>query len=325
MIIHIISVIAGFMLLIKGADYLVDGSTSLARRMGVSTLVIGLTVVAFGTSAPELVVNIVAAFSGTPDIALGNINGTNIANVFLILGIAALFVRIPVKTRTVWREVPFMLFAGLLLVLLLLDRVLTQSDVIALTRIDGLILLLSFAVFLYYLFVSAQKTKGAAKVEQTSISRGRAFVLTGSGFAGLIVGGHLTVRGASELALSFGVSETLVALTIVAIGTSLPELAAAVTAARKGHTDLAIGNVVGSTVFNILLVLGLTATISPKTMVVDAINVQDAIIAFGAMLVMYIALFIGGRSYADRGVGKRAGIVFLVLYVAYFVFVLVRG
>ncbi|MFH1711882.1 MAG: sodium:calcium antiporter, partial [Patescibacteria group bacterium] len=233
MLLFIVFILAGFYLLIKGADYLVDGSSSIARRLGISTLVIGLTVVAFGTSAPELAVNILSASSGNTELAFGNINGSNIANILLILGMTAWFTRVPIKSRTVVKEIPFMLLAGVILIVLTLDVILEGGAVAQLSRIDGIVLLSFFAIFMYYMFLSIKGT-GAAKVEKAKISLPTASLMTVLGLAMLIVGGYLAVQGASGIALALGVSQTFIGLTIVAIGTSLPELVASIVAARKG-------------------------------------------------------------------------------------------
>lgn len=311
------------MLLIKGADYLVDGSSSIARRLGVSTLVIGLTVVAFGTSAPELVVNILSASSGATDLALGNINGSNIANILLILGVAAFVTTIPVKSRTVLKEIPFMLLAGIALVVVISDPILNGVEA-SISRTDGLLLLCIFLIFLYYMFLSAKEAPGA-KVEEPKYKFPAAVLFTVMGLAGLVIGGKLAVDGATGIATGIGISETLVGLTIVALGTSLPELVSAVVAAVKGETDLAVGNVVGSNIFNILLVLGSTAVIAPIQ--VGGSATMDALIALVVMMIFFIALFLNknGRSKDKKGLDRTTGIVFVALYVIYIVFIVVRG
>lgn len=322
----ILFIIAGFMLLIKGADYLVEGSSSIARRLGISTLVIGLTVVAFGTSAPELVVSILSATSGSTELALGNINGSNIANILLILGATALVTRIPVKSQTVLKEIPFMLLAGFILVVLTMDVVLEGAQVNVISRIDGIILLSFFVVFMYYLWLSVRET-GSAKKQKPKRSFFIASVMTFAGLAGLVVGGYFAVEGASGVALALGFSETLIGLTVVAIGTSLPELVSAVTAARKGETDLAIGNVVGSCVFNILLVVGTTSVIRPIP--VESAAGFDTIMALVVMMILFIAIFNVERDKQGRrqspDLEKAAGIFFLLLYVAYIVYIVIRG
>lgn len=327
MLLSIVSVLGGFMLLIKGADYLVDGSSAIARRLGVSTLVIGLTFVAFGTSAPELVVNILSATSGSTELAFSNINGSNIANILLILGFTALIGRIPVKSRTVMKEIPFMLLAGIMLIVFVSDPWLNGISEPTISRIDGIALLGFFVIFMYYLILSSRDL-GGAKVEAPKLSLPLASTFTVFGLAGLVIGGKLAVDGATDIALGIGVSETLVGLTVVALGTSLPELVSSIVAARKGETDLAIGNVVGSNIFNILLVLGVTSIITPIP--VSGRGIEDALFALAAMLIFFFALFLNrlGKSQKGKGLDKRTGAVFLAIYIAYIayiVYIVVRG
>lgn len=324
MLLHIVFILAGFMLLIKGADYLVDGSSAIAQRLGIPTLVIGLTVVAFGTSAPELVVNLVSAAAGKTELALGNVNGSNIANILLILGLAAFVTRVPVKSRTVIKEIPFMLLSGFVLIMVMLDASLEGAGTSELSRIDGIIMLSFFSIFMYYLFLSV-KDLGAAKVERPKHRFSQASIMSLGGLAALILGGYLAVEGASGVAYSFGVSETFVGLTIVALGTSLPELVTAYVAARKRETDLVIGNIVGSNIFNILLVLGATSVVSP--IIVTQRGLEDAIAALGAMLLLFVALFTdrAREGSETRGVNRRTGIAFLCIYALYIVYIILRG
>ncbi|MBT3230428.1 calcium/sodium antiporter [Candidatus Uhrbacteria bacterium] len=321
---NIIFLLAGFFMLIKGADYLIDGASSIAKRFGIPTLVIGLTVVAFGTSAPEIVVNLVAAIGGNPEIALGNINGTVIANTLLILGIGAFISKIPVKSRTVVKEIPFMILAALVLLIFTLDQFINGDAQAVLSRIDGIIMILIFGVFLYYLFLSVKGSPFAK--EKTKMRVPKAIGLTLFGLLGLMLGAHLTVDGASGLAIAAGVSESLVALTVVALGTSLPELTAAIMAARKGEMDLAVGSVVGSNIFDILLGLGLSAVIAP--MVISNSTIIDVAIVLASLTILLIALFITRRNADDgehRVLDRREGIILLSLYVLYIVYVVIRG
>lgn len=324
MITNLVFLVAGIALLIKGADYLVDGAGSIARRLGVSTLVIGLTVVAFGTSAPELAVNILSATSGNTDIALGNINGSNIANILLVLGITAYIASVPVKSRTVIKEVPFMLLSGLILVVVMADSFLGDSNIAIISRTDGLLLLGFFAIFIYYLFLSSKSTP-AAKIEKTKMPLWKSSGLTLMGLIGLGLGGQLTVSGATGIAGAAGISDSLIALTIIAIGTSLPELVTAVVATRKGDTDLAVGNVIGSVIFNILLVIGVTSLIAP--IAVNSINIVDALVALGAMALLFIAIHVGNGFLKDpnKDISKKEGLVFIALYIVYIVYIVIRG
>ena len=324
MLYNIIFVAAGFALLIKGADYLVDGASSVAKRFGVSSLVIGLTVVAFGTSAPELAVNVLAAINGGSEIALGNVNGSNVANILLILGVASWFGAISLKSRTVVKEVPYMLLAGAVLIILVADGALNGSSEILLSRSDGLILLSFFVIFMYYLFLSAMDAAGPAKEEKAKHSFPISIGFTVMGLAGLILGGFLTVQGATGIAISLGVSQTLIGLTVVALGTSLPELVSAVVAVKKGQSDIAVGGVVGSVIFNILLVLGLTATITPIAVSLD--NVFDALVVFVAMALFFIFVFVNvTHARPARGIDKYEGMVFLLTYLVYIAYTIFRG
>jgi cation:H+ antiporter len=324
MLTNILFILAGFALLIKGADYLVDGSSNIAKRFGVSTLIIGLTIVAFGTSAPELVVNILSATSGSAEMALANINGSSIANILLILGVAALFGNIPVKSQTVIKEIPFMFLAAITLVVLLSDRMLNGVAETAISRSDGLILLTFFVIFMYYLFLSAKGAAGPAKEEKPKMSLKKASVLTLMGLVGLVLGGKLAVDGATGVAIAMGVSETLVGLTIVALGTSLPELVSSIIAVRKGETDLAVGGVVGSNIFNILMVLGVTSTISP--IVVSQASIIDSVTALAAIGLFFLLVFIRlDKKSVSRGIDRHEGALLLVIYFAYIAYTIFRG
>jgi cation:H+ antiporter len=265
MVITITLLVAGFLLLIKGADLLVDGSSSIAKRFGISDLVIGLTVVAFGTSAPELVVNLVSAFGGTADIAIGNILGSNIANILLILGITGVIAPLAVQRSTTWKEVPFSLLAVLAVGVMANDVLFGGASESVLTRGDGLILLGFFAVFLYYIFGVAKQGSPDESTSEKVVARGlpRSLAFIVLGLAALIIGGKWVVDSAITLATLWGLSEAVIGLTVVAIGTSLPELSTSIVAALKGKADIAIGNVVGSNIFNIFWILGVTSVIAP--------------------------------------------------------------
>ncbi|MDH3585428.1 MAG: calcium/sodium antiporter, partial [Phycisphaerae bacterium] len=266
---------AGFVLLIVGGETLVRGSVGLARAMGISTLVVGLTVVAFGTSAPELAVNVQAALRGEGDISFGNIIGSNIANLGLILGVTALVRAVRVHSSIITREIPIMLLATALVIFMALDQPLGLGDVNTFSRANGVILLGLFAAFIAYTTAIALRQRTASKAdalvkdleeekqEEKPLAVGPAVALTIFGLFAVVLGGDLTVKGAVGVAEAFGISKAVIGLTIVAIGTSLPELATCVTAALRNHTDIAIGNVVGSNIWNLLLILAVTATINP--------------------------------------------------------------
>ena len=254
----------GFILLIKGADWLVNGASAIARRFNVSDLVIGLTVVAFGTSTPELFVNIVASGKGNTDIAIGNVLGSNISNVFLILGVSAIIYPLSVSKGKVWKEIPFSLLAVIVMGLMANDRWVDGGAYSLLTRIDGLVLLAFFLIFLYYSFSIAQAVEGINEhVPDISHGMAKSFLLVIIGLIGLILGSQWIVDGAVKLATGLGMSESLVGLTIVAVGTSLPELATSAMAAYRRKVEIAVGNVVGSNIWNIFFVLGVSSTIKP--------------------------------------------------------------
>ena len=266
MALYVFLFIIGFISLIKGADFLVDGSASIARRLGISSLVIGLTVVAFGTSAPELVVNLIASFQGNTDLAIGNVLGSNISNTLLILGVAALIYPIAVKDSTIWKEIPFSLLAVVALFFMANDILIDGADLSQISRSDGMVMLGFFVIFVVYLFQIAKKGVldpglDHEHIHKESIGVSSAKIL--AGLVGLTLGGKWIVDGAIYFGEYMGMSQAFMGLTILAIGTSLPELATAVVAARKKHPDIIIGNVIGSNIFNILLVLATTATITP--------------------------------------------------------------
>jgi cation:H+ antiporter len=315
-----ILLVIGFVFLIKGADMLVDGASSLAKKFNISNLVIGLTVVAFGTSAPELFVNLFASFNGTTDIAIGNIVGSNIVNILLILGISAVIYPLKVSKGTVWKEIPLSLLAALLLLIMANDAIIDGVMFNALTRIDGIILISFFIVFLYYTFGIAKNQENGD--DQPSPKLYSAWTTAGLiilGLIGLVVGGHWIVNGATTIAASLGLSDALIGLTIVAIGTSLPELATSAVAAYKKNSDIAVGNVVGSNIFNIFWILGLSSVISPLPFA--PILTFDLWIAVMAAVLLFGIMFIGKRHVME----KWQGIIFILMYIAYIVFIVARG
>ncbi len=309
----------GFVLLIKGADWLVSGASSLASRIGVSSLVIGLTIVAFGTSAPELTVNLLASIQGNTDIAIGNIVGSNIANILLILGISAMIFPLAVQKGTVWREIPFALLAVVVFGIMASDALLDGASSSALTRIDGLVLMSFFTIFLYYIFSIAKSAPKEAGEEVVSLSTTKSVAMILGGLAGLVIGGKWIVDGAVTFASQLGVSEALIGLTIVAVGTSLPELATSAVAAYKKNADIAVGNVVGSGIFNVFWILGISATISPLP-VPEQLN-ADVLIVIAVTALLFAVLFIGKRHVVERWQGG----LFVILYVAYTLFLIMRG
>lgn len=306
--------VAGFILLIKGADLLVDGSSSVAKRFGISDLIIGLTIVAFGTSAPELVVNIVSASQGSSDIAIGNILGSNIANILLILGITAIVAPIAVKRSTIWREIPFGLLAVLVLGVMANDVLIDGLQSSVISKSDGIVLLGFFAIFLYYIFGSAKKNiqeHGDDDNQTKSYGVAKSVLLIGGGLFGLVLGGKWVVDSAVTLATLWGLSEAVIGLTVVAIGTSLPELATSIVAATKGKADIAIGNVVGSNIFNVFWILGVSSLITPLPFNVNS-NI-DIFVNIIAASLLFVWMFVGKKRRIDRW----QGVVFVLLYVAY--------
>ena len=319
MLLYILLVI-GFILLIKGANFLVDGASSIGKRLNISELVIGLTVVAFGTSTPELFVNIFASIKGNTDIAIGNVLGSNIANIFLILGISALIFPLAVGKGTVWKEIPLSLLAALLLGAMASDRLIDKSDTSALTRIDGLVFLAFFIIFMYYSFGIAKRIDGIdSHLPQKQHGLLKSLLLIVGGLVGLVVGGNLIVSGAVHIASSLGVSQSLIGLTIVAVGTSLPELATSAVAAYKRNVEIAVGNVIGSNIFNIFFVLGLSSIIKPLPFHPSS-NVDIGTVILASLL-LFLWMFTGKRRSIDRW----EGIIFLVLYVGYITFLVFKG
>lgn len=302
--------VVGFVLLIKGADWLIDGAVSIARQFGVSSLVIGLTVVAFGTSAPELAVNVIASVNGNNGLVIGNVVGSNIANVLLILGISALLGTLTVKTSTVWREIPFSLAAALLLGYMVNDALVDPKASDMASRADGLVLIGAFAGFIFYTFRLTKKGTDEV-IPASKHGTGKAVLLFVVGLAGLVLGGHWIVKGAVAIAQLMGMSESFIGFTVVAIGTSLPELATSIAAVKKGNTDLAIGNVIGSNIFNICWVLGLSAAISPVDFNAD--DNYSVLVNISVSLVLFALLFIGKRHQLQRWQGG----LLLAGYVAY--------
>ncbi|MBU1145955.1 calcium/sodium antiporter [Patescibacteria group bacterium] len=309
---------AGFVFLIKGADLLVDGASSLAKKFKVSGLVIGLTIVAFGTSMPELIVNILASARGNTEIAIGNILGSNISNILLILGVSAVIFPLAVKKNTTWKEIPLSLLAVLVVSFLANDVIIDKVSLSAITRIDGLVLISFFIIFLYYTFGMARGGFEAKEdIKQLGNIKSILFII--AGLIGLTLGGKWIVDGAVKIATVFNVSESLIGLTIVAIGTSLPELATSAIAAYKKQADIAVGNVVGSNIFNIFWILGISSIIRPLPFKPD-MNIDICMVIL-ASFALFIFMFIGKKHILERW----QGIFFIVAYVIYIVFLVIKG
>ncbi len=317
MILFLLLVVLGFAALILGANWLVNGASSLAKKQKVSDLVIGLTIVAFGTSAPELVVNSVASVQGYSDIVLSNLIGSNNFNLFIILGIAGLIYPIKVQSSTAWKEIPISFFAAVL-VLLLANNFFFKTKGLLIGRMDGVCLLIAFAAFLYYVFMQLKAENHDNETHAIVSSNIKIWSLILIGLAGLVIGGKLVVDNSVKIANQLGVSDKIIGLTIVAAGTSLPELVTSVVAAFKKNSDIAIGNVIGSNVFNLLLILSVSSFINPVDFKL-AFNTDLLILILGTLL-LFIAMFTGVRKKLDRWEAA----ILLTFYILYTV-VLIRN
>ena len=311
MILSVLLVALGFVGLIYGANWLVDGASSLAKKNNISDLVIGLTIVAFGTSTPELVVNSVASADGFSEIVLGNIIGSNNFNLFIILGIASLVYPIAIQNSTAKGEIPISLLVAVVVLALANDFFLSSNTYIS--RLDGLFLLVLFGGFLFYVFRQLKNQK-PEEIEVQSMTNTKIFLLIGAGFLGLIIGGKLVVDNAVTIATDLGISQKIIALTIIAAGTSLPELVTSVVAAMKRNSDIAIGNVIGSNIFNLLLVLPVSALIQPIRYNTN-FN-QDLWILSGGTLFIILAVITGSK----KSINRFQGAILLVSYLAYTVY-----
>jgi cation:H+ antiporter len=305
-IVQMMLLIVGFVMLVKGADWFVDGCSGVAARLGIPQIVIGLTIVAMGTSAPEAAVSIAAALKGNADISIGNVLGSNILNVLLILGCTSVIVPLAIKKMTFAAEIPFMIFVTLALVL-------TGRTQGCISRLEGVFLWLLFIIYLVYMFILARKEKEDAEVTKKPLWILTAAMLIGA--AVVVCGSNVTVNAATELAKIIGLSERFIGLTIVAFGTSLPELVTSITAAKKGNADIAIGNIVGSNIFNILFVIGTSALIVPIAYGTDFIF--DGIIAMLTGIVLWLLIL------PERKLKRGGGILMLIGYAAYFVFLII--
>jgi cation:H+ antiporter len=302
----------GFFALIKGADWLVEGAASIARRFNIPNIVIGLTIVAFGTSAPEFIVNIFASLQGNSDIAIGNVLGSNIANILLILGVASIIYPLRTPENTVWKEIPLSLLAAILLAVLVNDIRIDGADSSVLSRSDGMVLLAFFMIFLYYTFsISKSQSQDKADENIKEISMGKSLLFVVLGLLGLTIGGKWIVDGAVSIAAVFDMPQSVVGLTLVAIGTSLPELATSAVAAFKKQPDIAIGNVVGSNIFNIFWILGASAVIRPLPF--NSNSDIDVMMVIFASVVLFALLFIGHRHTINRW----QGYFMLAIYIGY--------
>lgn len=321
--ISIVYLIIGLFLLIKGANWLVDGAVSIAKRKNISDMVIGLTIVSFGTSLPELTVNLLASFQGDSGIAIGNVLGSNICNVLLILGVTAIIHPLKVQKNTLYSELPFSLIAALAVGFLANTIFITGEGDLTLSRLDGCMLLAFFALFMGYVVMSSRdeqlNNEPDIESEESDLTVKKSLLFIVIGIVGLSLGGKLSVDGAVGIAGMLNVSKSLIGLTVVAIGTSLPELITSIVAARKGKADLAIGNAVGSNIFNVFWILGLSASIKPLTFQVA--NNIDILMIIGSGFLIYFALIISRKWLIQRW----AGGLFLLAYIGYIVYTVMRG
>lgn len=311
----------GFVLLIKGADYFIDGSSTIASMLRIPPLIVGLTIVAFGTGAPEATVSIIAAIEGNADVTIGNIVGSNIINISLVVGATAFIFPLKVQCATIRKEIPFSLLASVALYIFISDVAFQGATVNMITRSDGIILLLFFCIFLYYVIEAAKNSREDVLIEEANPPKtgtwGKASFTTIAGLVGIVLGGYFVVESSTDIAIRFGMSETLVGLTIVAIGSSLPELITSISAAMKKQSEIALGNIIGSCIFNILFVLGISSIITPLP--VDNKIFFDTIV----LLVLTVILLIFSRT--KYTVAKYEGFLLSLFYVAYLVYIIFRN
>lgn len=317
MIINVILLVVGFILLIKGADIFVDGASSTAQNFKIPKMVIGLTIVAFGTSAPEFAVSVKAVLSGSSEIVLGNVVGSNILNILLILGVSSLFSPMGVKDNTVRKEIPLTMLISCLLTVLVFDNMFDKNVVNMISRTDGLVIMLYFIIFIYYLFTIMKSGK---KEEEEKAPYGifKSILFIIIGLAGIVFGSDFVVDSATYIAKALNVSEKMIGLTIVAFGTSLPELVTSVQAARKGENDIAIGNIIGSNIFNIGMVIGIPALLIDNIMV-GTFNVIDMFTMIFAAVLLY------ALTFKKRKIDRHEGIIMLVIFAVYYSYVIVGG
>lgn len=308
----VLLLLVGLGLILGGANFLTDGSAALAQRFRVPEFIIGLTIVAVGTSTPELVVSFLSALAGKGDVAIGNIVGSNIFNVFVILGVCALVRPMTLTSGVIRRDIPIGMLVSLLLLLMASDRMLHLGEVDGLGRIDGIIMLILYIALMTFTI------RAAGRTEQPSENSGKpimniwlAVVMIVGGLAGLIYGGELFLDSATKIATALGISESVIALTLMAGGTSLPELASSLVSLLKGKTDMALGNVIGSNIANILLILGLCGTINPLTL--GGITIVDLLMVILSSLLLFMAAF----TFKRREIDRWEGILFLLIYAGY--------
>lgn len=316
----------GFLFLVKGADYFVDGSSSIATSLKIPSLVIGLTIVAFGTSAPEAAVSITASIQGQNEIALGNIIGSNIFNLLCVAGMSAFIKPLSVKKSILIKEFPFLILSSILLLVLSDDLIFQQTQNSILSTGDGLVFLMFFCIFMYYLLEVSLNSKNEAlnsnnnydtNIYKSTMPLSKSVVFSVVGILGIVIGGKLVVDCSSIIALNFGVSEKIIGITMVSIGTSLPEFVTSVVAASKGESDIALGNVIGSNIFNILFILGISSVINPIS--IDNNLFLDIFIMIIVTIITYIF------SIRKKDINKFEGIILIIAYIAYMILVIFKN
>ena len=317
----IIVTIISLWLVLKSADFFVAGASSVALKLGMSMFIVGLTIVAMGTSAPELFINGIAAIKGATDLSIGNIIGSNIADILLGLGIPALILSLKLKSETVWKEIPFSFLGVVMLLIFGLDKIINSTGENILNRSEGLALLGFFIIFIFYTFGLHRREKelgadGVEKSEEYSWVKSILFLI--GGIIGLVIGGELVVVSASKVAGFLGISQNLIGLTVVAAGTSLPEIATAVAAAKKKQVDMVVGGIVGTIIFNIFFALGITAVIAPLPFSHD--NIVDIVFLIFTTSLLFIAMFFGKKHTLE----KSQGVGFIILYILYLFFIVLR-
>lgn len=309
---QIILLIVGFVILIKGADWLIDGASSTASHLKVSKLLIGLTIVAFGTGAPELAVSVTSLINGTTDMLLGNAIGSNVLNILLLIGIAALIRPIKVKKDTIAKELPLLLLISTVLAVLFLDTLLTGSGINTISRADGIICLLCFSIFIFYIISMAHKNRKDKKlVEKPKFKIGLSLLLVLIGLVGVVGGAQLVVSSASTIAKAIGVSDRLISLTIIALGTSLPELVTTIKAAKRNETELLLGNIIGSNIFNICIVLGLPVALF-GTITPESFETIDLVMLVGSAAILLLLARSGHK------ITRFEGLAMLILFIIYY-------
>ena len=309
----ILLLIVGLGLILAGANFLTDGSAALAQRFRVPEFIIGLTVVAVGTSTPELVVSVLSAIGGQSDVAIGNVVGSNIFNVFVILGVCALIRPVPITAGNIRRDIPFGVLVSLLLLALAQDSLFCKTAADRIGRIDGVVMIGLYVALMWYTIRKTKRPEAAAPTESSKapMPGWLTAVMIVGGLAGLVFGGEMFLRSATSIARSLGISESVIAITLVAGGTSLPELASSLVSLFKGKADMALGNVIGSNIANILLILGVSATINPLSM--GGITVRDLLMVLLSSVVVFLAAFTFKRKAVDRWEGT----LFVAIYIAY--------